>query len=75
MNALELGLISSRGLSHIVFLELQREPGVYSRVTTGMKLQSSCLFNDMRTPASYEGHIRNLREASEGNKDASQGDE
>ena len=28
-----------RGLSLMVFLELRREPGVYSRVTAGMALQ------------------------------------
>ena len=32
------------------FVELQREPGVYSQVVAGMILESSCLFSDFRTP-------------------------
>ena len=34
----------------MVFLELQRDPGVYSRVTAGMAIQNFCLFSDVRTP-------------------------
>ena len=34
----------------IAFLELRREPGVYSRVTAGMAIQNSCLFSDVKTP-------------------------
>ena len=34
----------------MVFHELRREPGVYSRVTAGMAIQNSCLFSDVRTP-------------------------
>ena len=34
----------------MVFLELQREPDVYSRVTVGMAIQNSCLFSDIKTP-------------------------
>ena len=32
----------------MVSLELRREPGVYSRVTTGMALPHTCLFSDVR---------------------------
>ena len=33
-----------------LFLELQREPGVYSRVKAGRAIQNSYLFSDVRTP-------------------------
>ena len=48
-NAGKSGLISRRGGSLMVFLELQWEPGLYSRVMVGMALQNSCLFSDVRT--------------------------
>ena len=38
------------GVSIMYFLELQWEPGVYSRGTAGMAIQNSCLFSDVRTP-------------------------
>ena len=34
----------------MIFLELQWEPGVHSRVMVGMVIQNSCLFSDVRTP-------------------------
>ena len=34
----------------MVFLEVRREPRVYSPVTAGMINQSTSLFNDVRTP-------------------------
>ena len=34
----------------MVFLELRREPGVYSQVTVEMAIQTSCLFSDDRNP-------------------------
>ena len=34
----------------MVFLQLQLELVVHSRVTAEMILQSSCLFNNVRTP-------------------------
>ena len=34
----------------MVFLELRHEPGVYSRVMTGMGLQDSSLLSGVRTP-------------------------
>ena len=39
----------------MVFLELRREPGVYTRVMVAMILQSSCLFRDVRTPVLLRG--------------------
>ena len=39
----------------MVFLELQREPDVYSRVTVGMAIQNSCLFCDVMTPLWLRG--------------------
>ena len=32
------------------FLELQQEPGVYSRVTPGMVVQNSTWFSEVRIP-------------------------
>ena len=32
------------------FLELQQEPGEYSRVTAGMAIRNSTLFSEVRTP-------------------------
>ena len=46
----ESALISWRGGSLRFILELQREPGVYSRVTVGMAIQNWCLGSDVRTP-------------------------
>ena len=54
----------------MVFLELQQEPGVYSRVAVGLILQSLCLFSDLGLLSSYEGHLRNLLEAWQGNLDS-----
>ena len=34
----------------MVFLELRREPGIYSHVMAGMALQKSCVFSNIRTP-------------------------
>ena len=36
--------------SLIVFLELQREAGVSSRVTAGVDIKNFSLFSDVRTP-------------------------
>ena len=49
-NAGESGLISQRAGSLMVFLELQREPGVCSRVTAGVAFKNFCLSSDARTP-------------------------
>ena len=34
----------------MVFLELHREPVVYSPVTAGVAVKNFCLFSDVRTP-------------------------
>ena len=34
------------------FLELQQEPGVYSRVTAGMDIRNSTFFSEVRIPVS-----------------------
>ena len=39
----------------MVFLELLREPGAYSLVTTVMAIQNSGLFSDVRTPVKLRG--------------------
>ena len=49
-NEGESSLISQRGGCLIRFLELRQEPGVYSRVTVGMAIRNSTLFNEVRTP-------------------------
>ena len=46
----ESGLISWRGGSLMCFLELRQEPGVYSRVETGMSIRNWSLFSEVRTP-------------------------
>ena len=44
------GLISLQGGYLMGFLELQQEPGEYSRVTAGMDIRNSTLFSEVRTP-------------------------
>ena len=44
------GLMSQRAGSLMIFLELQREAGVCSRVTAGVDIKNFCLFSDVRTP-------------------------
>ena len=48
-NAGESGLILRRGGSLMSFLECRQEPGVYSRVTTGMPILNGSLFSEVRT--------------------------
>ena len=38
----------------MVFLELQQEPGVCSRVTAGMSIRNSSLFIEVRNLSRYE---------------------
>ena len=59
-NAGESGLISQGGESLMGFLELRQEPGVYSRVTTGMSIRNSSLFIEVRNLSRYEGQLRNV---------------
>ena len=49
-NAGESGLISRSEERLMGFLELQQEPGVYSRVTAVMSIRNWSLFSDVRTP-------------------------
>ena len=58
----------------MVFLELQREAGACSRVTVGIDIKNFCLFSDVRTLSSYDGHLRNLNSAWQDNTDASGGE-
>ena len=50
LNAGDSGLISRRGGGLMGFLELQQEPGVYSRVTDGMAVPNSTWFSEVRIP-------------------------
>ena len=58
----------------MVFLELQREPGVYSWVPAGVAIKNFCLFSDGGRPSTYNGHLRNLNYAWQDNTDASGGE-
>ena len=58
----------------MVFLKLQQEPGVYSRVTVGMVLQTRVCSARSGLLSSCEGHLTILLEAWQGNMDASQGE-
>ena len=49
-NAGKSSLISRRGVCVMGFLELQQEPGVYSRVMAGVAFKNFCLFIEIRTP-------------------------
>ena len=49
-NAGESRFISQRGGCLMGLLELQVEPGVYSRVTVVMAIQNSTLFSEVRSP-------------------------
>ena len=49
-SAGESGLIFQRAGSLMVFLELQQEAGVCSRVTAGEDIKNFCLFSDVSTP-------------------------
>ena len=49
-NAGDSDLPHSEGGHLMVYLELRWEPGVSSRVTTGMFFKHSCFLSDIRTP-------------------------
>ena len=55
----------------MVFLKLQLEPGVYSRVTVGMALQNHVCSAMSGLLSGYEGHFMNIFEAWQGNRDTS----
>ena len=59
-NVWESVLISQGGESLMGFLELRKEPGVYSRVTVGMSIRNSSLFIQVRNLSRYEGQLRNV---------------
>ena len=44
----------------MVFLELQWEPGVYSRVTAGMAIQTHVCSGISGLQSSYDGYLMNL---------------
>ena len=43
------------------FLELRQEPGLYSRVTAGMALQTPLFSAKSGHLSSYNGQLRNLK--------------
>ena len=51
----------------MVFLELQRTPGVYSRVKAEMIIERSCLFSNVRNPVLLGGIPLEAPRAWEGN--------
>ena len=53
----------------MVFLKLRQEPGVPSRVTTGMALKTGVCLATSRLLSSCEGHLRILLKAWQGNKE------
>ena len=58
----------------MVFLELQREAGVCSRVMAGKSLKTFVCSATSGLLSSYDGHIRNLNWAWQDNMDASGGE-
>ena len=58
----------------MVFLELRREPGVYSRVKVGVAIKNFVCSAMSGLLSSYDGHIRNLNHAWQDNTDASGGE-
>ena len=55
----------------MVFLEFRREPGVYSRIWWGWPFKTRVCSATSRLLSSYEGLLRNLHEAWQGNTDTS----
>ena len=70
-NVRESGLISRSGGALIVFLGLQREPGVYSRLMAEMAIQNSYLFSDVRTPVYLQWIPQESKLVWQDNTDAS----
>ena len=56
------------------FLELQQEPGVYSRDTAGMAIRTPLCSAKSGLLSSYDGHVSNLNKAWQDNTDASVGE-
>ena len=57
MQFRESGLISWQGGSLMGFLELRQAPGVYSRVTTGMPIQTGVSLVKSGHLSRYDGHL------------------
>ena len=55
----------------MVFLELQREAGVCSKVTAGEVIKNFCLFSDVRTPILLRWTPQESKLGLAGNMDAS----
>ena len=62
--------LAARGNFH-GFSRVAAGPGVYSRVKAGMALKTRVCSATSGLLSSYEGHLRNLFEAWQGNRDAS----
>ena len=58
----------------MVFLELRREPGVSSRVLTGVAFRNFVSSVTSELVSSYDGHLRNLNYAWQDNTNASGGE-
>ena len=58
----------------MVFHELRREPGIYSRVMAGMALQKSCMFSNIRIALYLRGPSWDTPEAWKCNRVHSQGE-
>ena len=58
----------------MVFHELRREPGVYSRVRVGVAIKNFCLFSDLGHLSRFYGHLRNLNSALQDNTENSGGE-
>ena len=58
----------------MVFLELRRDPGVCSRVTSRVAINNFVCLATSGLLSSYDGHLRNLNYAWQDNTDASGGE-
>ena len=58
----------------MVFLELRREPGICSRVMTGIAIKNFFCSATSELLSSYDGHRRILNYTLQDNKDASGGE-
>ena len=73
-NAGESSLITRRVRCLMGFLELQQEPGVYSRIRAGVAIKSFVCSATSGLLSCYDGHLRNLNLAWQDNADNSGGD-
>ena len=58
----------------MVFLELRWEPGVHSRLNTGVDINNFCFFSDVRTPLWLRWTPQESKLAWQNNTDASGGE-